>query len=120
MGYPSYDFVLLQNDLERARSVCERYLNRRTGKRGYMANSHSMSKTYGPYSPDHLFLLPLSLKGWLPEEHQAYFVIDLVDQLDLSAIDPSVADAVLDRLVHSSHRIRLKGEPMRKVEQRPQ
>ena len=32
----------------------------------------------------------------------------------------SVADAVLDRLVHNSHRIRLKGESMRKVEQRPQ
>ena len=29
--------------------------------------------------------------------------------------DPSVADAVLDRLVHTSHRIVLKGESMRKV-----
>ena len=37
-----------------------------------------------------------------------------------SIIDPSVADAVLDRLVHNSHRVRLKGESMRKVEQRPQ
>jgi DNA replication protein DnaC len=31
---------------------------------------------------------------------------------------PSVADAVLDRLVHNSHRIHLRGESMRKAEQR--
>ena len=30
-------------------------------------------------------------------------------------IDPSVADAILDRLVHNAHRIALKGESMRKV-----
>lgn len=29
--------------------------------------------------------------------------------------DPSVADAILDRLVHSAHRFELKGESMRKV-----
>lgn len=29
--------------------------------------------------------------------------------------DPTVADAVLDRIVHNSHRINLKGESMRKV-----
>ena len=43
-----------------------------------------------------------------------------VEDWHASIIDPSVADAVLDRLVHNSHRIRLKGESMRKVEQRPQ
>jgi len=46
-----------------------------------------MSKTYRPYNPDQLFLLPPSLKDWLPEGHLAYFVSDLVDQLDLSAIE---------------------------------
>ncbi len=29
--------------------------------------------------------------------------------------DPSVADAVLDRIVHKAHRVNLKGESMRKV-----
>ena len=43
-----------------------------------------------------------------------------VEDWHASIIDPSVADAVLDRLVHNSHRIRLKGESMRKVEQGPQ
>ncbi|MDI6871267.1 MAG: hypothetical protein QME79_07915 [Bacillota bacterium] len=31
------------------------------------------SKTYKPYNPDQLFLLPPSLKDWLPEGHLAYF-----------------------------------------------
>jgi DNA replication protein DnaC len=29
--------------------------------------------------------------------------------------DPTIADAELDRLVHGSHRIELKGESMRKL-----
>jgi DNA replication protein DnaC len=29
--------------------------------------------------------------------------------------DPTIADAVLDRLVHSAHRLELKGESMRKL-----
>lgn len=29
--------------------------------------------------------------------------------------EPTLADAILDRLVHSSHRIALKGESMRKL-----
>ena len=45
-----------------------------------------MSKTYRPYQPEQDFLLPPSLRDWLPENHLAYFVSDLVDQLDLSAI----------------------------------
>ncbi len=45
-----------------------------------------MAKTYRPYVPKQDFLLPPSLREWLPEDHLAYFVSDLVDQLDLSAI----------------------------------
>ena len=45
-----------------------------------------MAKTYRPYLPDQDFLLPPSLRDWLPEDHLVYFVSDLVDQLDLSAI----------------------------------
>jgi len=33
--------------------------------------------------------------------------------------DPTLADAILDRIVHSSHRIALKGESMRKNRARP-
>ncbi len=46
-----------------------------------------MAKAYRPYLPDQDFLLPPSLREWLPEEHLAYFVSDVVDELDLSAIE---------------------------------
>ena len=45
-----------------------------------------MAKTYRPYVPEQALLLPPSLREWLPDDHLAYFVGDLVDQLDLSAI----------------------------------
>ncbi|MBI4391492.1 MAG: IS1182 family transposase [candidate division NC10 bacterium] len=45
-----------------------------------------MEKTYRPYDPDQLFLLPPALQDWLPEEHLVHFLSDLVDHLDLSAI----------------------------------
>lgn len=46
-----------------------------------------MGKTYRPYRPDEEFLLPPSPRDWLPEGHLAYFVSDVVDSLDLSAIE---------------------------------
>ena len=46
----------------------------------------AMAKTYRPYVPEQDLLLPPSLRVWLPEDHLAYLVSDLVDQLDLSAI----------------------------------
>ena len=45
-----------------------------------------MAKTYRPYVPEQALLLPPSLREWLPEDHLAYFVSDLIDQLDLSGI----------------------------------
>ena len=46
-----------------------------------------MGKSYRPYYPDEELLLPPSLRDWLPERHLAYFVSDMVDNLDLSAMD---------------------------------
>jgi len=45
-----------------------------------------MSKTFRPYEPDQSFLMPVSMHEWLPSGHLAYFVTDVVDQLDLTAI----------------------------------
>jgi transposase len=45
-----------------------------------------MPKGYRPYLPEQDLLLPPSLREWLPENHLVYFVSDVVDQLDLSAI----------------------------------
>jgi transposase len=46
-----------------------------------------MAKAYRPYFPEQDFLLPPSLREWLAEDHLAYFVSDLIDQLDLSQIE---------------------------------
>jgi transposase len=46
-----------------------------------------MAKTYRPYLPEQDLLLPPSLGDWLPENHLAYFVSDLIDQVELSEIE---------------------------------
>lgn len=51
-----------------------------------------MGKPYRPYLPDQEFLLPPSLRDWLPENHLAYFVSDVVEELDLSAMDAVYGD----------------------------
>jgi transposase len=51
-----------------------------------------MGKSYRPYYPDEELLLPPSLRDWLPENHLAYFVSDVVDNLDLSAMDAVYGD----------------------------
>jgi transposase len=45
-----------------------------------------MSKRYRPYQPNQCYLLPPSPDEWLPEDHLARFVSDIVDALDLSGI----------------------------------
>lgn len=44
-----------------------------------------MPANYLPYEPNQDFLLPPSLREWLPEGHLAYFIGDTVDTLDLAA-----------------------------------
>src|SRR5260370_42418208 len=46
-----------------------------------------MPKGYGTYLPEQELLLPPSLRDWLPENHLVYFGSDVVDQLDLSAMN---------------------------------
>jgi transposase len=45
-----------------------------------------MSKTFRPYEPEQTFLMPASLKEWLPPDHLVYFLSDVVDQLDLTEV----------------------------------
>jgi hypothetical protein len=47
-------------------------------------------KTYRPYAPDQTYLLPPSPSEWLPKGHLAYFVLDLVADLDLGEIERRV------------------------------
>jgi transposase len=45
-----------------------------------------MGKTYRPYEPDQMFLLPPSLTEWLPANHLVFFVREILDELDLTPI----------------------------------
>jgi transposase len=42
-----------------------------------------MPTCFLPYEPNQNFLLPRSLSEWLPENHLAYFVSEIIDRLDL-------------------------------------
>jgi transposase len=44
-----------------------------------------MAYRYVPVDRDQLFLLPSSLRDWLPEGHLAWFVLDVVAKVDTSA-----------------------------------
>lgn len=51
-----------------------------------------MAKTFRPYDPDQMLLMPPSLADWVPEDHLARFVRDVVEALDLSAIEQAYAE----------------------------
>jgi len=44
-----------------------------------------MAYNFRPVNRDQLYLLPPSLRDWLPEDHLAWFLIDAVEQMDLRA-----------------------------------
>lgn len=46
-----------------------------------------MSSSYRPYHPTQAQLFPPSPLDWLPKNHVAYFVMDVIRQLDLAAIE---------------------------------
>jgi len=47
-------------------------------------------KSYRPYSPEQPYLLPPSPREWLPSGHLALYVLDLVRELDLGAIEATL------------------------------
>ena len=50
------------------------------------------TKEYRPYHPRQVLILPPSLQEWLPEDHLAYFIDDLVEHFDLHAIEEAYED----------------------------
>jgi len=50
------------------------------------------TKEYRPYHPRQVLLLPPSLQEWLPEDHVAYFIDDVVEHFDLEAIEKTYED----------------------------
>src|SRR5213594_218035 len=51
-----------------------------------------MAKTFRPYEQDQMLLMPPALSDWVPEGHLARFVSDLVDTMDLSAIEDTYTE----------------------------
>jgi transposase len=47
-------------------------------------------KSYRPYAPAQTYLLPPSPTEWLPEDHLAYFVLELLEGLDLGEIERAI------------------------------
>ena len=43
-------------------------------------------KTFRPYQPQQLLLLPEDMRKWLPADHLAHFISEVVESFDLSAI----------------------------------
>lgn len=41
---------------------------------------------YREYEPEQMYLLPVSMREWLPQDPLCYFVRDILRQLDLSEI----------------------------------
>ena len=51
-----------------------------------------MSQRYLPCEREQQYLMPASLSDWLPEDHFAWFVLEAVEQLDLSAFHAAYRD----------------------------
>ena len=51
-----------------------------------------MAKTFRPYDPNQMLLMPPALGDWVPEDHLARFVRDVVEALDLSAIEDAYVE----------------------------
>jgi transposase len=51
-----------------------------------------MAKRFRPYEPDQVLLMPPSLADWVPEDHLARFVREVVDTLDLRAIEETYTE----------------------------
>lgn len=68
-----------------------------------------MSKSFRPYDPTQPLLFPPDLQDWVPEDHLARFVSDVVDTLDLSAVyeDYDAKDARGTRPYHPAMMLKL-------------
>lgn len=60
--------------------------------RSRSVDNAAMAKTFRPYNPDQLLLMPPALADWVPEDHLARFVSDVVDTLDLTAIEETYSE----------------------------
>ena len=79
-GFEAVDLVVKHCKIERVRSR--------------EIEASSMPYKFKEYDQNQLFLLPPNLAEWVPEDHVARFISDVVDMLDLSALNNSYAGAL--------------------------
>ena len=86
-------FVPLKNAGMAVTSVDERLFDAGEPDPAAVRERAAVDKTFRVYDQEQVFLLPPSLQEWLPEEHLARVVSDLVDDtLDLSGIRASYVE----------------------------
>jgi transposase len=51
-----------------------------------------VSKQYRRWAPDQAYLLPPSPTEWLPQGHLAYFIVEVVQELDIRAIEGAIQE----------------------------
>lgn len=82
------DSMVAQDQLFETGTAAGRPLSSRSG------SEVPVEKTFRPYDQDQSFLMPPSVRDWLPDDHLALFVSELVDEvLDLSAFFASYTEA---------------------------
>ncbi len=47
-------------------------------------------KLYRPWTPTQTYLFPPSPTDWLPQSHVAWFILDVVQQLDIASVEASI------------------------------
>ena len=56
-------------------------------------------KSYQPWTQDRMYLMPPSMKEWLKEDHLAWFVLDVVSELEISPIERACHENVAFRVI---------------------
>lgn len=51
-----------------------------------------VKKQYQAWTQDQLYLMPPSMREWLPADHLVWFVLDVVSELDITAIEAAVQE----------------------------
>lgn len=54
---------------------------------GWLVEDGWVAKGFKPVDRDQVFLVPPDMRDWLPDEHLVWFVIDVVDELDITEFE---------------------------------
>ena len=64
----------------------------------YLGHGGVMSRDFREVDRETAWLLPPSVQDWLPEDHLARFVVEIVDSLDLGRLTSALGHGVVSRI----------------------